>query len=103
MPNVPLWGRKESLIWPRHGYLYTWGALALAIIAAGLFIWIRFQYGLNPIERYYLPYYMRSEIAGSFRPSGNYQLLYVADGKSHTRPALDVDVELGHTPQPSGK
>ena len=27
MPAVQQWGRKESIIWPPRGYLYTLGAL----------------------------------------------------------------------------
>jgi hypothetical protein len=99
MPNVQQWGRRESLIWPPHRYLYTLGALFLALLATGLFVWLRFQYGLQPLEQYYFPYLLCSETTGTLRPSSNYQLLFVADGKSHTRPALNGDVQPGQTVQ----
>jgi len=103
MSNVQQWGRKESLIWPPRRYLYTLGALFLALVATGFFVWLRFEFGLNPLERYYLPYYLRSEMTATFRPSGKYQLLYVAGGKSQPLPAVDPDVQPGQTPQSTGK
>ena len=68
MPAVQQWGRKESIIWPPRGYLYTLGAIFLSLVATGFFVYVRFQFGLTPLERYYLPYYLRSEMAGLTRP-----------------------------------
>ncbi len=48
--------------------LYTLGAFFLALVATGFFVWLRFQFGLSPLERYYLPYYLRSETAGLMHP-----------------------------------
>ena len=81
MPAVQQWGRKESFIWPPRGYIYTLGALFLAIVATGFFVWLRFQYGLPPLERYYLPYYLRTETAGLTHPASTYQMIFVSDGK----------------------
>ncbi len=103
MADVQQWGRRESLIWPPRGYLYTLGAFFLALVATGFFAWLRFEYGLQPLERYYLPYYLRSETVGTFHPSGIYQLLLISGGPSGTRPALNADVQPGLTPQPFGK
>jgi hypothetical protein len=103
MPAVQQWGRKESIIWPPRRYLYTLGALVLSLVAIGFFIYVRFQYGLSPLERYYLPYYLRTDMPGIARSANPYQLLYISDGKSHARPALEADVEQGLTPQVTGK
>jgi hypothetical protein len=103
MANVQQWGRRESLIWPPHGYLYTWGTFLLALVATGIFVWLRFQNGLQPLEQYYLPYLLRSEAAGILHPSSSYQLLFVADGKSRLRAALNADVQLGLTAQAGDK
>jgi type IV secretory pathway TraG/TraD family ATPase VirD4 len=103
MPTVQQWGRKESLIWPPRSYIYTLGAFSLALVATGFFIYIRFQYGLSPLERYYLPYYLRSETAGLTHQASTYQMLYVSDGQTAGRPALDGDVQPGSTPQFGGK
>jgi type IV secretory pathway TraG/TraD family ATPase VirD4 len=103
MATVQQWGRKESIIWPPRGYVYTLGAFIFACILAGLFIYIRFQYGLSPLQRYYLPYYLRTETAGLTHPVSQYQLLYVSDGEKAGRAALDSDVQPGLTPQFGGK
>ena len=103
MPTVQHWGRKESVLWPPSGYVYTLGALVFACILTGIFIYIRFQFGLSPLERYYLPYYFRTETAGLSHPVSQYQLLYVSDGDKLRRAALDSDVRAGSTPQFGGK
>jgi hypothetical protein len=82
MSTVQQWGRKESIIWPPQGYVYTLGAFVFACILTGVFVYIHFQYGLLPLQRYYLPYYLRSETAGLTHPVSAYQLLYVSDGQS---------------------
>jgi type IV secretory pathway TraG/TraD family ATPase VirD4 len=103
MPNVQQWGRRESIIWPPRGYLYTLGAFFLACIAAGFFIYLRFEYGLSALERYYLPYYVRSEIGGFAHPANAYRMLRLTDGRSLGRLAIDVDVRPGSTVQADGK
>jgi len=102
MPAVHQWGRRESIIWPPRHYLYTLGAIFFALVATGFFVYVRFQFGLSPLERYYLPYYLRTELAGFTHPTSNYQLLYISDRKSRPRTALEDDVEPGATPQPTG-
>jgi type IV secretory pathway TraG/TraD family ATPase VirD4 len=102
MSAVQQWGRRESIIWPPRGFPYTLGALFLSLLATGFFVYIRFQYGLQPLERYYLPYYLRSETAGLTHPASGYQMIYISDGKSRSRAALEDDVEHGATAQISG-
>src|SRR5580658_6822796 len=101
MPTIQQWGRRESFIWPPRGYLYTLGALFLAIVATGFFVYLRFQFGIPPLQRYYLPYYLRSETAGLTHSASKYQMLYVSEGVSDRRAALEADVQPGSTP-PSG-
>lgn len=103
MASVQQWGRKESVIWPPRGFYYTYGAIFLAIILTGFLAYVHYRFGLSPLEQYYLPYYFRTEAAGLRHPTSTYQLVYVADGKSHSRIALDEDVEEGETPQIAGK
>jgi hypothetical protein len=50
MPAVQQWGRRESIIWPPRHYLYTLGAIFLALVATGFFIYVRFQFGLSPLD-----------------------------------------------------
>ena len=103
MPAVQQWGRRESIIWPPRRYLYTLGAIFLSLVATGFFVYVRFQFGLTPLERYYLPYYLRTELTSLTRPASSYQILYVSDGKSRPRTALEADVKPGTTPQLTGR
>src|SRR6266702_1348 len=97
MSTVQQWGRKEAIIWPPHGYVYTLGAFLFACMLTGVFVYIHFQYGLLSLQCYYLPYYLRSETAGLTHPVSAYQLLYLSDGEKPSRPALESDVAPGST------
>ncbi len=44
------WGRKETIIWPPHSPIYTFGAVFLALILTGLFVYLRFAFALSPLE-----------------------------------------------------
>ena len=103
MATVQQWGRKESFIWPPRGFLYTLGALFLSVVATAFFVYVRFQYGLLPLQRYYLPYYLRSVTAALTHPASTYQMIAVSDGKSRMRAASEGDVESGTTQQSDGK
>jgi hypothetical protein len=103
MPAVQQWGRKESIVWPSRHYLNTLGALFLSLVLTGFFVYVGFQYGLPPLERYYLPYHLRSDMAVLTHPASTYQLLYVSDGKLQARVALGADLEPCLTPQFMGK
>lgn len=103
MTAVQHWGRKESLIWPPRGNIFTLGAFFVALFAASLLAYTRYQWGLSPLQKYYLPYYVRSELAGQIHPTDAYQLLYIADRRSLRRLALENDVEAGTTIQLRGR
>ena len=49
------WGRKGTIIWPPHSPIYTFGAVFLALILTGLFVYLRFAFALSPLEQFYLP------------------------------------------------
>ena len=97
------WGRKETIIWPPRKPIYTLGALFLSVVATGLFVYLRFSFGMTPLEKYYLPLYLKTKITGSVRATGQYQLLFISDGKRKFRLATDQDVEPGSTAQATGK
>ncbi|MBZ5667990.1 MAG: hypothetical protein LAO30_25820 [Acidobacteriia bacterium] len=71
-----------------HDARHTLSALLFSLTATGLFVCVRFQYGLSPLERYYLPYYLCSEMPSLTHRASAYQLLYISVGKSQARPAL---------------
>ena len=97
------WGRKETIIWPPHSPIYTFGAVFLALILTGLFVYLRFAFALSALERFYLPLYVKTSIAPSLRPSGKYQMLLVSDRKGRAWYAREVDVAAGLTPQANAK
>lgn len=102
MSDIYKWGRNESVIWPPHGPVYTWGAIAGGVVLCGLLVYVCFLIRLTPLQRYYLPYFVRTEMAGAIRPTGNYQLLFVLDANGQVHPAVDGDVQTGQTAQPGG-
>lgn len=63
MPKPAKWGRTETIIWPPRSPIYTYGAIFLACIAASLFVYLRFTFALTPLQQFYLPYYLRTEVA----------------------------------------
>jgi len=97
------WGRKETVIWPPQTPIYTWGAVFLSIVAAGLFLYLRFSFALTPLQQFYLPYYLRTQVAGVMHKTDKYRLLIVSDGQRHTRVANEADVQKGSTPETGGK
>src|SRR5579864_9827448 len=39
---ITKWGRKESIIWPPHSPIYTYGAVFIAVELTAFFIYCRF-------------------------------------------------------------
>src|SRR5579875_3682516 len=103
MPKTA-WGRKETLIWPRHAPVYTYGvAFAVAVLTfAALCIRIHLA---APLQRYYLPVYERTSAIGTFMAShrSDYRVLFVGGRGAAPRPALNGDVVLGRTPELDGR
>ena len=103
MPKPAKWGRTETIIWPPRSPIYTYGALFLACITAGLFVYLRFTFALTPLQQFYLPYYLRTEAAGLMHKTDKYQLLAVADARGQFHLAGDNEVQTGRTIIPGGK
>jgi Type IV secretion-system coupling protein DNA-binding domain len=102
MSSIPTWGRKESWIWPPRGFYYTYCSIFIACALCAFFVYLRFEFGLSPLQRYYLPYSIRTWTSGWRVATAQYQLLYVTGPRKQTRVALDSDVENGKTPQTNG-
>lgn len=103
MPKPAKWGRTETIIWPPRSPIYTYGAAFLALVAAGLFVYLRFTFALTPLEQFYLPYYLRTEVVGRMHKTDKYQLLAVADARGQVSLASDRDVQAGKTVVTGGK
>jgi type IV secretory pathway TraG/TraD family ATPase VirD4 len=102
---ITKWGRKESIIWPPHSPIYTYGAVFMALVLTGLFLYCRFTFGNSPLQRFYTPTYIRSSVAGAIGTSrrNNYRMLMVGARGIPSRLATKADVTDGMTPQPGGK
>src|ERR1700722_8447376 len=98
------WGRKESIIWPPHSPIYTCGAVFMALVLTGLFLYCRFAFGNTSLQRFYTPTYIRSTVAGAIGGSrrDNYRMLMVGARGIQPRLATNTDVTDGTT-QPGGK
>src|SRR5579864_9491000 len=99
------WGRKETIIWPPHSPIYTYGAVFIAVVLTAFFIYCRFTFGNDPLQRFYIPTYTRSSVAGAIGTSrrDNYRMLMVGARGLQPRLATNTDVTDGTTPQPGRK
>src|SRR3984957_6595267 len=102
---VTKWGRKESIIWPPHSPIYTYGAVFMALVLTGFFLYCRFTFGSSPLQRFYTPIYIRSSIASAIRATrrDNYRMLMLGARGIPPRLATNTDVTDGTTQQPGGK
>jgi type IV secretory pathway TraG/TraD family ATPase VirD4 len=91
------WGRKETIIFPPHSPIYSYGAVFLALVLTGCFVSLRFNFGQTPLQQFYTPIYVRSAAAGAFGKTDKYQLLYAAGVSSGVKLASEVDVQAGTT------
>jgi type IV secretory pathway TraG/TraD family ATPase VirD4 len=97
------WGRKETIIFPPHPPIYTYGAIFLAFVLTGCFVYARFNYGQTPLQQFYTPIYARTAAGAALNKKDKYQLLYVGDGIRAGLLAAEADVQTGTTPAPGGK
>jgi len=97
------WGRKESIIWPPHVPIFSYSAVATAILCSCLFVWQRLTFSMTPLQKSYITEYMRSEIGGTFKAHETYRLLYVGGASSKPRLAFPVDFVPGQSTLPNGK
>jgi type IV secretory pathway TraG/TraD family ATPase VirD4 len=102
MPTTQ-WGRKETIIFPPHSPIYSYGAIFLAFVFAGLFLYLRFSYGQTPLQQFYTPIYVRSAVGGAFNKTHPYQLLYASGVSTGAEIASEVDVQAGMTLASRGK
>jgi Type IV secretion-system coupling protein DNA-binding domain len=97
------WGRKETIVAPPRFPIYTCGAAFLALISTGFCAYFYVLHVMTPLQRFYLPYYVRTSVAGMIRTTDKYQLLSAADRQHRARAVIEGDVQEGFTPQTDGK
>ena len=99
------WGRKETVIWPPHPPIYTYGAVFMALLLMFACLWCRFTFGTTALMQAYTPTYLKTCVSGGLgaKRQDRYRLIVVTDRKRATHAAMDVDVVAGKTPQADGK
>jgi type IV secretory pathway TraG/TraD family ATPase VirD4 len=95
------WGRRETIVWPRHIPIYTYGAMFAAVVLTSIFFCARLRFGNTPLQHYYMPVYERTSAIGAFNAThrSTYRMLFVAGHHHPPRPASDSDVIFGKTPE----
>lgn len=98
-----IWGRKETLVWPRHIPIYLYSAVFGVTVLTFLAVCVRIHLA-TPLQRYCLPAYERSSAFGALAKAhrSTYRLLFVGGTGTAPRPAMNDDVLLGHTDEPDG-
>lgn len=102
MSSQQTWGRKETIVWPPHAPIYTFGALALGLFATLFFVWQCLRFTESPLRRSYTTTYVQSLTGALFNQHGKYRLLYLGGGKAAPRLALPADFVAGETRLPNG-
>src|SRR5216683_3205488 len=91
------WGRNEATIWPRRGMIRTLGALLISLTAIFAIAYLRFAFGLSPLQQFYLPAFARSAVLAQVTQNNAYRLLLIADAKGRSRFAIEADLVPGDT------
>jgi hypothetical protein len=99
------WGRKETIIWPQRYPIYTYGAILAAIVLTTLFLYVRLRHIGTPLQRFYIPTYVRTSFVGSFSHThrSQYRMLFMTGRGNKPSPALNDDVVHGKTLGPGGR
>src|SRR5271156_2096279 len=103
MPKT-VWGRKETIVWPRHMPIYTYTLAFGVAILTFIAVCIRIHLA-TPLERYFLPAYERSSAFSAVMKThkSTYGLLFVGGPLSTPRPAMNDDVVLARTEDVGGQ
>jgi hypothetical protein len=98
------WGRKETIIWPRHIPIYSYAVAIGVALLTFIAVCVRIHLA-SPLQRYCLPAYERSSAFGALMKThkSTYRLLFVGGPGSTPRPAMNVDVVLGKTADEGGR
>ena len=100
-----MWGRKETIIWPQRRPIYTYGAIFAAIVLTAVFVYARLRFIGTPLQRFYMPIYVRASVFGSFSRThrSDYRMLFLTGHGIKPGPVMNDDVVRGKTVEPSGR
>jgi type IV secretory pathway TraG/TraD family ATPase VirD4 len=99
------WGRKETIIWPQHRPIYTYGAIFISVFLTAVLLYGRLRFIGTPLQRFYMPVYVHTSIFGSFSRThrSQYRMLFLAGRGVKPSPAMNDDVVSGKTLEPGGR
>ena len=93
------WGRKETVIWPPHSPIYTYGAAFITLVLTGIFLYMRFAFGNTPLQRFYTPIYLRASLASELgaKRQDKYRLVFLTGVEVAPKMPVEADVQEGLT------
>ncbi len=99
------WGRKETIILPQRRPIYTYGAIFAALFLTALFLYGRLRFIGTPLQRFYMPVYVRTYIFGSFSRThrSQYRMLFLTGRGMKPSPVMNDDVVRGKTVELGGR
>ena len=94
--NTTPWGRKESLITPPRAPIYTYAAIALAVLVTLIsgYLWTVMVW--SRLERFYLPVYIETGVLGVVQKSHSYQLEWTPKLRQANKTHFSANGELCH-------
>jgi hypothetical protein len=96
------WGRKETIARPFRSPIYAYGAIFASFILTCISLYLYIVTVMSPLQRWYVPLYLRTGLVQGFRMADTYRLLTVADAPLHSRVATEADVQRGVSTEPDG-
>ncbi len=96
------WGRKEQIIWQPHMPVYSYIALASALLCAAFFVGESYTFQQPEIRKAYTGEYLRASVGSQFNLHGKYQLIMLVGPGRPERMALPSDFVEGTTLLPNG-
>ncbi|HTW78575.1 MAG TPA: type IV secretion system DNA-binding domain-containing protein [Terracidiphilus sp.] len=99
------WGRKETIIWPQNRPIYTYSTIFAAIVLTAIFLYARLRFVGTPLQRFYMPVYVRTSFFGSFSRThrSQYRMLFLTGHRLKPWPAMNDDVVRGKTAEPGDR
>ncbi|RRA50459.1 type IV secretion system DNA-binding domain-containing protein [Acidipila sp. EB88] len=88
------WGRKETVVWPPHQPIYSYGAVILSLVCCLVFV-VQHYYSKTPAERYYAADYARASAGAMANQHGKYRLLMMTGPKRTAHIVEDGDLGQG--------
>lgn len=71
MPTTQ-WGRNETILFPPHSPIYSYGVFFLSAILTGLFVFLHFHFAESALRQFYTPIYLRTAAGAVFHKKENY-------------------------------